>query len=125
MKDYTNIFGELEAKINRLSETTTSAVHNLVLSVDALTNATMKTMKQVEELEKNVECVVKGLKITYSRHTEDEKKIRAKFEGYPLWELTREYTTQYENYIDGTGYYNLYEMDVLEKMMKEAIEDGE
>lgn len=124
MKDYTNIFGELEAKINRLSETTTSAVHNLVLSVDALTNATMKTMEQVKELKQNTEYVVKGLKVTYSRNTEDEKKIRAKFEGYPLWELTREYTAQYEGYIDGTGYYNLYEMDVLEKMMKEAIEDG-
>lgn len=123
MTDYTNIFGELEAKINRLSETTTSAVHNLVLSVDALTDATMNTMQQVKELKQNTEYVVKGLKVTYSRNTEDEKKIRAKFQGYSKWELTKEYTAQYEGFIDGTSYYNLYEMDVLEKMIKEAIDN--
>lgn len=123
MTDYKNIFGELEEKINRLSETSASAVHNLVLSVDALTDATMKTMQKIRHLQETTEYLVKGMRVWIKQPSQEETKIRAKFQGYSKWELAREYSIQYENYINGTGYYNLYEMDVLEEMMKEAIEN--
>ena len=54
--------------------------------------------------------------------TSHEEQIRRKFRGYSSQRLLIELTKQQENYYDGYGYYNVFEMDVLEKMIKEADE---
>ena len=113
-----NPFEELEARFNkrmdRLSDTVEGALYDLRARIGVLDDRMKADLEKICK----IEAMVNGMHVQLESYA-NEQLIREKFKNLTDWQLVIELTKQQENYYDGYGYYNVSEMEVLEKMIRE------